>query len=153
MYQQHLIVVNGFQKIRQLLATRLKLTRLILVPSTKLFAGKHHFSFGVTAEGRVVFRAATDPVIAGEGVSGSSIEGVIAHRDLLPLNLRIPESVRPVIDVVDLYPSARRDLGRSLCRSGQSKNQKLFIISNRRSEEHTSELQSRQYLVCRLLLE
>src|SRR5947209_14340233 len=26
-------------------------------------------------------------------------------------------------------------------------------VSNRRSEEHTSELQSRQYLVCRLLLE
>src|SRR3712207_8663977 len=26
-------------------------------------------------------------------------------------------------------------------------------IKNRRSEEHTSELQSRQYLVCRLLLE
>src|SRR3712207_6979287 len=27
------------------------------------------------------------------------------------------------------------------------------MIRNRRSEEHTSELQSRQYLVCRLLLE
>src|SRR3712207_8700944 len=27
------------------------------------------------------------------------------------------------------------------------------IIANTRSEEHTSELQSRQYLVCRLLLE
>src|SRR3712207_7512171 len=27
------------------------------------------------------------------------------------------------------------------------------VILNRRSEEHTSELQSRQYLVCRLLLE
>src|SRR3712207_8892394 len=27
------------------------------------------------------------------------------------------------------------------------------ILGNRRSEEHTSELQSRQYLVCRLLLE
>src|SRR3712207_8565890 len=26
-------------------------------------------------------------------------------------------------------------------------------VGNRRSEEHTSELQSRQYLVCRLLLE
>src|SRR3712207_7930959 len=26
-------------------------------------------------------------------------------------------------------------------------------LANRRSEEHTSELQSRQYLVCRLLLE
>src|SRR3712207_7376118 len=29
----------------------------------------------------------------------------------------------------------------------------LSISSNSRSEEHTSELQSRQYLVCRLLLE
>src|SRR3712207_8341130 len=28
-----------------------------------------------------------------------------------------------------------------------------FTISTERSEEHTSELQSRQYLVCRLLLE
>src|SRR3712207_8608539 len=28
-----------------------------------------------------------------------------------------------------------------------------FVESNFRSEEHTSELQSRQYLVCRLLLE
>src|SRR3712207_7043701 len=27
------------------------------------------------------------------------------------------------------------------------------VFSSRRSEEHTSELQSRQYLVCRLLLE
>src|SRR3712207_8468572 len=29
----------------------------------------------------------------------------------------------------------------------------LSIVSRMRSEEHTSELQSRQYLVCRLLLE
>src|SRR3712207_7121553 len=29
----------------------------------------------------------------------------------------------------------------------------LWVRSFRRSEEHTSELQSRQYLVCRLLLE
>src|SRR3712207_7401361 len=28
-----------------------------------------------------------------------------------------------------------------------------FVVSFSRSEEHTSELQSRQYLVCRLLLE
>src|SRR3712207_7417670 len=28
-----------------------------------------------------------------------------------------------------------------------------YVCSNSRSEEHTSELQSRQYLVCRLLLE
>src|SRR5258707_8884831 len=30
---------------------------------------------------------------------------------------------------------------------------RLTVFSARRSEEHTSELQSRQYLVCRLLLE
>src|SRR3712207_7103083 len=29
----------------------------------------------------------------------------------------------------------------------------VSVYRNRRSEEHTSELQSRQYLVCRLLLE
>src|SRR3712207_9365327 len=34
------------------------------------------------------------------------------------------------------------------------KNQAIqFMIADMRSEEHTSELQSRQYLVCRLLLE
>src|SRR3712207_8289699 len=31
--------------------------------------------------------------------------------------------------------------------------ERLAIVSYPRSEEHTSELQSRQYLVCRLLLE
>src|SRR3712207_7657671 len=30
---------------------------------------------------------------------------------------------------------------------------RIVTISSQRSEEHTSELQSRQYLVCRLLLE
>src|SRR3712207_6957329 len=30
---------------------------------------------------------------------------------------------------------------------------RLEVLVDRRSEEHTSELQSRQYLVCRLLLE
>src|SRR3712207_9290908 len=29
----------------------------------------------------------------------------------------------------------------------------MYLVVSRRSEEHTSELQSRQYLVCRLLLE
>src|SRR3712207_8873597 len=41
---------------------------------------------------------------------------------------------------------------RNLLGRGQDINAN-FTISQRRSEEHTSELQSRQYLVCRLLLE
>src|SRR3712207_8728325 len=42
---------------------------------------------------------------------------------------------------------ARRDDFDAACSQGLSKGDKA------RSEEHTSELQSRQYLVCRLLLE
>src|SRR5690606_41170141 len=35
----------------------------------------------------------------------------------------------------------------------QTRKKRLFIVHVRRSEEHTSELQSRENLVCRLLLE
>src|SRR5258707_8149843 len=41
----------------------------------------------------------------------------------------------------------------SLGRPSQGHNSKVVTLNNNRSEEHTSELQSRQYLVCRLLLE
>src|SRR3712207_6909575 len=37
--------------------------------------------------------------------------------------------------------------------SGRSASSSPCWLATRRSEEHTSELQSRQYLVCRLLLE
>src|SRR3712207_8732139 len=48
--------------------------------------------------------------------------------------------LHPVVGVVDLHPDAA---GTQLERD----------VAQVRSEEHTSELQSRQYLVCRLLLE
>src|SRR3712207_7672085 len=37
--------------------------------------------------------------------------------------------------------------------AGQDSRRGTFVQRHSRSEEHTSELQSRQYLVCRLLLE
>src|SRR3712207_7346588 len=46
-------------------------------------------------------------------------------------------------------PSSRRSRGRRRSRGGTCPPH----ARSRRSEEHTSELQSRQYLVCRLLLE
>src|SRR3712207_6912171 len=48
----------------------------------------------------------------------------------------------------------RRDLGgvRDADAMGQARCRDLLLAEGR-SEEHTSELQSRQYLVCRLLLE
>src|SRR3712207_8850449 len=58
----------------------------------------------------------------------------VAQRSFAPcLELPLPESGRRL----KLRPSARRRIK----------------ARTRRSEEHTSELQSRQYLVCRLLLE
>src|SRR3712207_8509736 len=45
-------------------------------------------------------------------------------------------------DEVDLVP-----------RLGQGVHREVELLPGHRSEEHTSELQSRQYLVCRLLLE
>src|SRR3712207_7512699 len=48
-------------------------------------------------------------------------------------------------------PAARRRRGRLERRSARAG--RTGLITKGRSEEHTSELQSRQYLVCRLLLE
>src|SRR3712207_7141636 len=61
------------------------------------------------------------------------------------------DSVRLMTMVArDLDLDAKRYPGRSL--AAQVSNLKNELIDER-SEEHTSELQSRQYLVCRLLLE
>src|SRR3712207_7622289 len=49
-----------------------------------------------------------------------------------------------VIDYLQLMTSGKRV---------ESRQQEVSEFSRARSEEHTSELQSRQYLVCRLLLE
>src|SRR3712207_8159377 len=46
-----------------------------------------------------------------------------------------------------------RPLENTLSEAAEARIQALVRLNARRSEEHTSELQSRQYLVCRLLLE
>src|SRR3712207_8561656 len=48
---------------------------------------------------------------------------------------------------------SQRTEKRRLSIAAKQRNVKLTWRKPRRSEEHTSELQSRQYLVCRLLLE
>src|SRR3712207_8473512 len=59
-----------------------------------------------------------------------------------------------VVDRFNIFPSARIQgnpaPGYS---SGQAIAAMQQVVAETRSEEHTSELQSRQYLVCRLLLE
>src|SRR3712207_8606822 len=60
------------------------------------------------------------------------------------------ERIRPAgrgLDVVEILPRARRD------DPPVDEVVNPWKLRLHRSEEHTSELQSRQYLVCRLLLE
>src|SRR3712207_8196627 len=52
-----------------------------------------------------------------------------------------------------LGPLKRTGIPRRPVLSAQRRKQEQSEIRTPRSEEHTSELQSRQYLVCRLLLE
>src|SRR3712207_7417126 len=74
----------------------------------------------------------------------SPARGVPAHRpvdDLPGARRRRPGAARPPADL-----AGRTLLGAGRVRGGRR-------VAGERSEEHTSELQSRQYLVCRLLLE
>src|SRR3712207_7387103 len=52
-----------------------------------------------------------------------------------------------------LSPPGRRHHPAAVRRETDQKSVPVVRLPHQRSEEHTSELQSRQYLVCRLLLE
>src|SRR3712207_8742264 len=63
----------------------------------------------------------------------------------------VQPDVAPVVDRHGVAEPLVRDLVRDDVRVGATAEEGRVV--GRRSEEHTSELQSRQYLVCRLLLE
>src|SRR3712207_8376925 len=71
-----------------------------------------------------------------------------------PASLRRPRNVRPVVLSCaegDYHTLPLHALAAALAEEGVGV--RLLGVGMPRSEEHTSELQSRQYLVCRLLLE
>src|SRR5690606_40939198 len=80
-----------------------------------------------------LFRSPTEVVIIGAGVAGT-----VAARAAMALGAL----VKVFDDDIDKLRNIRQTLG-----------QTLFTSTLQRSEEHTSELQSRENLVCRLLLE
>src|SRR3712207_7016650 len=57
------------------------------------------------------------------------------------------------VAVADLQRTAQLQLGARAEDDADDQGQQRQPVAPHRSEEHTSELQSRQYLVCRLLLE
>src|SRR3712207_7914024 len=66
-------------------------------------------------------------------------------------NLVVTSTLGPT--ALGLYSRAYQLLVQPANLIGSVADKVLFPSLSRRSEEHTSELQSRQYLVCRLLLE
>src|SRR3712207_7470715 len=66
---------------------------------------------------------------------------------------RSPPSSAGVCAAADKAPQARTIEKRKATGRARGLNGRANVRGFRRSEEHTSELQSRQYLVCRLLLE
>src|SRR5438445_5681183 len=75
---------------------------------------------------------------------------VVVGRDGLPIDARAANGV-DADNVAALLPSVINGLAQ-LGEAVDDRRQSAATLSAR-SEEHTSELQSRQYLVCRLLLE
>src|SRR3712207_6882695 len=66
-----------------------------------------------------------------------------------------PWTVQRVYDMFPRLRERRANMGDQLSGGEQQMLAiaRALVLNPRRSEEHTSELQSRQYLVCRLLLE
>src|SRR3712207_8108816 len=77
----------------------------------------------------------------------------LSLRDALPIciaNLNVLDDLEPSSDVSDFPGSQGRRWVQLRVEEADFEELRHFAV---RSEEHTSELQSRQYLVCRLLLE
>src|SRR3712207_8319660 len=73
-----------------------------------------------------------------------------------PPDRSVAESGQPAVLVVEggeVVVVAERVLAAGVVLGGRRGIERLAHHGRGRSEEHTSELQSRQYLVCRLLLE
>src|SRR3712207_565359 len=91
---------------------------------------------------------------AGPGLAADRLDDLPAaaeqHR-LLAGALAVQQRVH--LDQLATLPLGVGTAGHLLDRDGERVRHLLEHLLQRRSEEHTSELQSRQYLVCRLLLE
>src|SRR3712207_8608700 len=81
----------------------------------------------------------------------------LSLHDALPISLRGADGLGRATHSQHacLHPrrASRAGLGRGVRRPLRGRRRRGARLPESRSEEHTSELQSRQYLVCRLLLE
>src|SRR5699024_12559550 len=92
----------------------------------------------------------TCPILRSAAASVSHISSAPSHASARP-----PRTLHsfPTRRSSDLHPSIQLYLHGFLHHRRQQQSHPLYILGFSRSEEHTSELQSRFDLVCRLLLE
>src|SRR3712207_7094123 len=74
----------------------------------------------------------------------------LSLHDALPI---LPSGLNSTSYTKSVWPSSGSPTAHIIVIDPQDGNRRARRIPGHRSEEHTSELQSRQYLVCRLLLE
>src|SRR5205823_14882774 len=78
-------------------------------------------------------------------------------REFFDLYNRAAENIVAIagllVELLDRYPDGADDLGREVKDLEHEGDRLTHELVDLRSEEHTSELQSLAYLVCRLLLE
>src|SRR3712207_8290294 len=72
---------------------------------------------------------------------------------LFPYTTLFRSDGKGVVTIRDLFVDSLRMRPDRIVVGEVRRGEALDLIQSMRSEEHTSELQSRQYLVCRLLLE
>src|SRR5712692_3653595 len=107
LFEQCFLSLDGFEKLCQLCGGHRELLRMALPDSSKFLACEHDLLFRPAAKDGVVFRMAFGPLSLHESVGGAGVEGIVAYRDILLLDLGIAKEIGPVIEVVDLDAFAR----------------------------------------------
>src|SRR5271157_210437 len=129
--KQRFFRLDGSHEVSQFPGRQLGVAGMISKMPAKLCCGQHHFSFRATAKDRVVLGAAADPVVSNIGIRDSNVVGVVADRNESLLNSRVAESIRPVVEGIDLDALAGRDQGCPLLRRWQCHQAELVVIRNR----------------------
>src|SRR6516162_8689092 len=84
----------------------------------------------MAVESRIVLGMALDPLPIYERIGSADIKGVIANGNLAGLPSGIAKMFRPIIKVVDLHASSRRNLGGALSGRGQRQDEEIPIVGD-----------------------
>jgi hypothetical protein len=104
--EDHLLTLYRRQKVRQLSGGDAKLLIVSLLTAAQLGACQLDLAFRPTREPSVVFGDTAHPAFTDEGIGNTCVERVVADRHLGSFDVGIQEGIRPVVQVVHLYPAA-----------------------------------------------